>query len=210
LVVIAVLFLAAAFFWGSYEQVGSTLNLFAKKYSYNNLFGWDFPSSWWQSVHALLIIFFAPVFAWLWVYMAKSQKEPTIPVKFAWGLVLAGLSFVILIPAAKIVQGTEGVQVGPQWLFSVFFLQTLGELCLSPVGLSSMTKLAPQRLAGQMMGVWFLAASVGNFISGQVSSYFETIPLAEIFSTVFAFATTLGVLIFLFRKPLERLMGGVK
>ena len=208
--VIVVLFIAAALFWASYEQVGSTLNLFAKQFSENSLFGNEFPSSWWQSVHALLIIFLAPVFAGLWVYLAKRNQEPSIPVKFSVGLLFAGFSFLILVPAALFLAANTGAKVGPQWLFSVFFLQTLGELCLSPVGLSSMTKLAPQRIVGQMMGVWFLAASVGNFVSGQVSSYFETFPLAKIFFTVFAFAASLGVILFIFRKRLLTWAGGVK
>jgi proton-dependent oligopeptide transporter, POT family len=208
--VIVVLFIAAALFWASYEQVGSTLNLFAKQFSRNSILGQEFPSSWWQSVHALLIIIFAPVFAWIWITMAKRNNEPTIPLKFSWGLILAGLSFLVLVPAALFLQANQGAKVGPQWLFTVFFLQTMGELCLSPVGLSSMTKLAPPRIVGQMMGVWFLAASVGNFLSGQVSSYFETFPLSKIFFTVFAFAASLGIILFLFRKKLLDLMGGVK
>ena len=207
IVVIIVLFIAAALFWASYEQVGSTLNLFAKKFSRNSLLGVEFPSSWWQSVHALLIIIFAPIFAWIWITLAKRNQEPSIPLKFSWGLMLAGLSFLLLVPAALFLQSNEGAQVGPQWLFSVFFLQTMGELCLSPVGLSSMTKLAPPRIVGQMMGVWFLAASVGNFLSGQVSSYFETFPLYKIFFTVFAFAASVGLLLFFLREKMVRLIG---
>jgi POT family proton-dependent oligopeptide transporter len=207
IVVIIVLFIAAALFWASYEQVGSTLNLFAKKFSRNSVLGIEFPSSWWQSVHAMLIIIFAPIFAWIWITLAKRNQEPSIPLKFSWGLMLAGLSFLLLVPAALFLQSNEGAQVGPQWLFSVFFLQTMGELCLSPVGLSSMTKLAPPRIVGQMMGVWFLAASVGNFLSGQVSSYFETFPLYKIFFTVFAFATSVGLLLFFLREKMVRLIG---
>ena len=209
LVVIVVLFIAAALFWASYEQVGSTLSLFADRFTVNSVFGLDFPSSWWQSVHACVIIFFAPVFAWLWVFLSKRDKEPSIPVKFAMGLIFAGLSFLLLVPAALYLGANDGARVGPQWLLTVFFLQTLGELCLSPVGLSSMTKLAPQRIVGQMMGVWFLAASVGNFIGGQVGSLFESYPLPQIFFTVFLFAGITGVLMFLFRKKLSSLIGNV-
>jgi proton-dependent oligopeptide transporter, POT family len=208
--VIVVLFLAAALFWASYEQVGSTLNLFADRFTQNSILGWAFPSSWWQSVHALLIIFLAPVFAWIWISLAKKNKEPSIPLKFSYGLLFAGFSFLILVPAALFLSTHAGVRVGPQWLLSVFFLQTLGELCLSPVGLSSMTKLAPPRIVGQMMGVWFLAASVGNFIGGQVGSLFETFPLHQIFLTVFAFAGTFGVVLFLLRNKLKGLMGDNK
>ena len=208
LTVIVVLFVTAALFWASYEQVGSTLNLFADRFSDNRVLGYAFPSSWWQSTHALVIIGFAPIFAWLWVYLAKRNQEPSIPVKFSAGLVLTGLSFLILVPAALFLNSNVGSKVGPQWLLTVFFLQTMGELCLSPVGLSSMTKLAPARIVGQMMGVWFLAASVGNFIGGQVSSLFESVPLAQIFFTVFAFATSMGILMFLGRKKLTQLISG--
>ncbi len=205
--VIVVLFVAAALFWASYEQVGSTLSLFADRFTQNSFFSNAFPSSWWQSVHALLIIFLAPVFAWLWVKLAKSNKEPSIPLKFSFGLLFAGFSFLVLVPAALFLSANVGSKVGPQWLLTVFFLQTLGELCLSPVGLSSMTKLAPPRIVGQMMGVWFLAASVGNFVGGQVGSLFESFPLHQIFFTVFCFATSMGLLMFLLRKKLAKLIG---
>lgn len=205
--VIVVLFIAAALFWASYEQVGSTLNLFANRYSQNSFLGMEFPSSWWQSTHAIIIILLAPVFAWVWVYLAKQNREPSIPMKFSWGLLLTGLSFLVLVPAAMFLSANVGSKVGPQWLLTVFLLQTLGELCLSPVGLSSMTKLAPARIVGQMMGVWFLAASVGNFIGGQVGSLFESFPLAQIFFTVFVFAASMGVIMFLLRKKLSVLIG---
>jgi proton-dependent oligopeptide transporter, POT family len=206
--VIVVLFIAAALFWSSYEQVGSTLSLFADRHTQNSILGMSFPSSWWQSVHAMLIIFFAPVFAWLWIRLAKQNREPSIPLKFSWGLLFAGFSFLVLVPAALFLSSHTGEKVGPQWLFTVFFLQTMGELCLSPVGLSSMTKLAPARIVGQMMGVWFLAASLGNFIGGQVGSLFEAYPHTQIFLTVFAFATSMGLLMFAFRKKLTQLIGG--
>jgi proton-dependent oligopeptide transporter, POT family len=204
--VIVVLFMAAALFWASYEQAGSTMSLFADRFTDNSFLGYAFPSSWWQSVHALVIIAFAPVFAWLWIYLAKQNREPSIPMKFSVGLLFAGFSFLILVPAALFLSSNAGAKVGPQWLLTVFFLQTLGELCLSPVGLSSMTKLAPARIVGQMMGVWFLAASVGNFVGGQVSSLFGSIPLAQIFFTVFAFASSMGILLFLSRKKLSKLI----
>ena len=204
--VIVVLFIAAALFWASYEQVGSTLNLFAHRFTQNSILGNNFPSSWWQSVHAMLIIILSPVFAWLWISLAKKDKEPSIPMKFSIALLFAGFSFLVLVPAALYLNANTGSKVGPQWLLTVFFLQTLGELCLSPVGLSSMTKLAPARIVGQMMGVWFLAASVGNFIGGQVSSLFESFPLQQIFFTVFAFAASMGVILFILKNKLQRLI----
>jgi proton-dependent oligopeptide transporter, POT family len=208
LVVIAVLFVAAALFWASYEQAGSTLSLFADRHTQNSILGMSFPSSWWQSVPPIGVIIMAPIFAWLWIRLAKQNREPSIPFKFSTGLILAGISFLVLVPAALFLGANVGSKVGPQWLLTVFFLQTLGELCLSPVGLSSMTKLAPKRIVGQMMGVWFLAASLGNFIGGQVASLIESFPMAQIFLTVFCFAASMGLLMFVFRKKLTTLIGG--
>jgi POT family proton-dependent oligopeptide transporter len=206
LYLIGVFFVAAALFWSVFEQAGSTLNLFADR-STNNavpIYG-PFPSSWWQSVNALLIIVFAPVYAWLWVKLGRRQ--PASPTKFALGLIGVGLGFVVLIPAAQI--AATGVKVGVSWLFMVYLIHTLAELCLSPVGLSSMTKLAPVRIVSLMMGVWFLGASVGNFLGGQAASFYESMPLARLLGAVAIAPIVAGVLMFLFRKPLTRLMGTV-
>jgi POT family proton-dependent oligopeptide transporter len=205
--VIGVLFLAAALFWSVFEQAGSTLNLFADRNTHNVVFGWTYPSSWFQSLNSLFIIALAPVFAWLWVRLARSGSEPSSPAKFAIGLVLVGAGFAILIWAAKMAE--QGVQVSPMWLTLTYLLHTCGELSLSPVGLSAMTKLAPARIGGLMMGVWFLAASVGNFIGGRISSFYEAWPLPSLFGAVGLFAIGAGILLFLFVKPIKRLMGEV-
>ena len=205
--VIGVLFLAAALFWSVFEQAGSTLNLFADRNTSNVVFGWSYPSSWFQSLNSLYIIALAPVFGWLWLRLARSQNEPSSPAKFALGLLLVGAGFVILIWAAKLSE--QGIQVSPAWLAMTYLLHTCGELCLSPVGLSAMTKLAPARIGGLMMGVWFLAASVGNFIGGRISSFYESWALPSLFGAVGLFAIGAGVLLFLFVKPIKRLMGEV-
>jgi len=174
------------------------------------IFGASFPSSWWQSVNALMIVIFAPVFAWLWVKLAKSGKEPSSPMKFGIGLFLLGLGFAVLAWGASLTgDPANPVRVGPVWLFTTYLLHTLGELCLSPVGLSTMTKLAPERLAGQMMGVWFLAAAMGNFIGGMVAGLFEQFPLPLLFGAVFG--TTLIATVFMVAlvKPVKALMSGV-
>jgi POT family proton-dependent oligopeptide transporter len=207
LVVIGVLFLAAALFWSVFEQAGSTLNLFADRNTHNEVFGWAYPSSWFQSLNSLFLIIFAPVFAWLWLRLARAKKEPSSPAKFATGLILVGAGFVILIWAARMAE--QGIQVSPMWLTVTYFLHTCGELCLSPVGLSAMTKLAPARIAGLMMGVWFLATSVGNFIGGRVSSLYESWALPSLFGAVGLFAIGAGILLALFVKPIKRLMGEV-
>ena len=203
LYLIGVFFLAAALFFSVFEQAGSTLNLFADRATRNTLLGYPFPSSWYQSQNALFIIIFAPMFAWLWVRMGMNQ--PASPTKFSFGLIGVGLGFLILIPAAGL--AADGTLVSPMWLTVTYLIHTYAELCLSPVGLSSMTKLAPARIVSLMMGVWFLGASVGNFLGGQAASFYESMPLAELFGMVALLPIAAGILMFLFRRPLTALIG---
>ena len=206
LYVIGVLFLAAALFWSVFEQAGSTLNLFADRNTRNTLFGYDFPSSWFQSVNSLFLIIFAPVMAWVWVRMAEKGNEPSAPTKFAWGLVLVGLGFAILIPPAQ----ASGQLASPMWLTATYFLHTIGELVLSPVGLSAMTVLAPARIGGLMMGVWFLATSVGNFIGGRVSGLYESLPLPSLFGAVAGFSIVAGLLLMVLSPSMRKLVPATK
>ena len=201
LYVIAVLFLAAALFWSVFEQAGSTLNLFADRSTRTSVLGWSFPSSWFQSLNSLFIFMLAPVFAWLWVRL--GSKEPSSPTKFGFGLLLVGAGFAVLIVAAQ--RAEQGVQVSPLWLTVTYLLHTCGELVLSPVGLSAMTRLAPARIVGLMMGVWFLASSVGNYIGGRVSSFYESWPLPSLFGAVAAFGILAGLLLLALAKPMRRL-----
>ena len=207
LYVIGVLFLAAALFWSVFEQAGSTLNLFADRDTNNVVFGYEYPSSWFQSLNSAFIFVLAPVFAWLWVRMGRAGKEPSSPAKFALGLVFVGLGFAILIVAAQL--SAQGVKVSPMWLTMTYLLHTIGELALSPVGLSAMTKLAPVRIAGLVMGVWFLASSAGNYIGGRVSGFYESFALPSLFGAVAAFAIVAGLVLFVFVKPMKQLMGEV-
>ena len=205
LYVIAVLFLAAALFWSVFEQAGSTLNLFADRSTDTTLFGYPFPSTWFQSLNSLFLIILAPVFAWVWQAMAKRGTEPTSSAKFAMGLVFAGLGFAILIGPARMSE--QGVLASPMWLTLTYLLHTIGELALSPVGLSAMTVLAPPRIAGLVMGVWFLATSVGNFIGGRVSSFYESFALPTLFGVVATFAIAAGVILFALVRPIKRMAG---
>jgi POT family proton-dependent oligopeptide transporter len=181
------------------------LNLFAERNT--NLHAWDFPlwglfrASYFQSLNSVFIIALAPVFAWLWV--ALRRHEPTSTAKFSVGLVFVGLGFAILIPVAG------GTVVSPWWLTATYLLHTIGELCLSPVGLSAMTKLAPARIAGLIMGVWFLSISVGDYIGGQLASVYETFPLPALFALVAGFCIVVGLLLVLLLRPMKRLMGGI-
>ena len=205
LYVIGVLFLAASLFWSVFEQAGSTLNLFADRNTYNNFLGFDFPSSWFQSMNSFFLIIFAPIMAWVWVRMAEARKEPSAPMKFAWGLVLVGLGFAILIPPAQ----ASGQLASPMWLTATYFLHTIGELALSPVGLSAMTMLAPARIGGLMMGVWFLATSVGNFIGGRVAGLYESFALPSLFGAVAGFAIVAGLLLMVAAPSMRKLMPAV-
>ena len=203
LYVIGVLFVAAALFWSVFEQAGSTLNLFADRNTDTRIMGRPFPSSWYQSMNSLFIFTLAPVFAWIWVKLASAGKEPSSPAKFSFGLVFVGLGFLILVlPAGSAEQGTL---VSPWWLVATYFLHTVGELSLSPVGLSAMTTLAPARIAGLMMGVWFLATSVGNFIGGRAAGFYETFALPSLFGTVAIFGIISGVILFAFVPSMRKL-----
>lgn len=212
--VIFVLFVFAAIFWAAFEQAPTSLNLFANDFTDRSIFGWQMPATWFQSVNSAFIIVLAPVFAALWVWMAKRNIELSSPAKFALGLAMAGVGFAIMIFAANTVVASGGtVLVSPWWLISSYFFQTVGELCLSPVGLSSMTKLSPRQYVGQMMGIWFLAASVGNLVAGLVGgnidpSKLDQTPTVFIGTTVaLAIAT---VVLLLMIVPIRRMMADVK
>ena len=204
--VIAILFLFSSMFWAAYEQAGSTLNLFAERFTANTMFSFDFPSSWLQSVASIFVIALAPVFAFLWIKLGKY--EPSSPTKFALGLFFVGLGFLLMVGAAM-VSGPGGMRVSPTWLITVYFLHTVGEICLYPVGLSTVTKLAPQRIAGQLMGIWFLTISLGNFIGGQIAGLFESMPLTSIFGGVVATTWIAALILVVLTKTIRRLMGGI-
>jgi len=201
--VIAVCFLASALFWSGFEQAGSSMNLFAERLTDLNVFGWDMPASWLQSVNSLFIILLAPVFSAIW--LALGSRGPSIPVKFALGLVQLGLAFFVMA-WASLYTGT-GNLVSPSWLVVTYFLFTTGELCLSPIGLSSITKLSPPRFVGQMMGIWFMGSALGNLIAGRVAGLIESLALPQLFGSVGLFAAAFGVLLFLFSRPIARMAG---
>ena len=203
---IIVLFVFATLFWVGFEQAGSSLTLFADQYTRNVVFGWSFPSSWYQTVEPVFVVTFAPVFAWLWVRLGRH--EPSSPAKFAYGLLLLGLGFLFVAVAAQLYSRTP-VKVSPWWLILLYLFHALGELSLSPVGLSTVTKLAPARIVGLMMGVWFLALSLGNFLAGHVAGYFEKMPLPQLFGAVFLTTTLSAVVLALVTPSIKRLMAGV-
>jgi POT family proton-dependent oligopeptide transporter len=207
-VVIFLLFLAAALFWSGFEQAGSSMNLFAERLTNRTVFGWQAPASALQAVNPLFIIIFAPLFGSLWVWLNARKREPSIPVKFGMGLLLLAVSFLVMTWAAT--NASETHRVTPFFLIAAYFFQTCGELSLSPVGLSSVTKLAPKRLVSQMMGTWFMGSALGNLIAGLVAGQFQSVPLPELFGRVALWAAAGGFLMLLFFKPIKKLMGGVR
>jgi POT family proton-dependent oligopeptide transporter len=204
-----VFFVFAAIFWGAYEQAGSSLNLFGDRYTTLRILGFSFPSSWYVSVQAIFVIILAPVFAWLWIRLGKY--EPTTPTKFAFGLFFVGLSFLfLLIPAAAIQGAGGGLRVSPFWLVGCYFIQELGEMCISPVGLSVFTKLAPVKIVGMMLGLWFLADSVGNKVAGYAAGFISSASLPQLFGVVGGVCVGASVIAFAIVKPVKQLMGGVR
>ena len=173
--VIAVLFVFATIFWAAFEQAPTSLNLFARDFTDRTVLGWEVPTLWLQSAESFFVITLAPVFAWIWVALARRNSELSSPAKFAIGLAFAGVGFAVMLFASNIVlagSSTGGVvRVSMWWLTISYMFQAFGELALSPVGLSSMTKLAPRRFVGQMMGVWFMADALGNLIAGLVGGH---------------------------------------
>jgi POT family proton-dependent oligopeptide transporter len=207
---IFVLSMAAAVFWSGFEQAGSTLNLFAERYTNRLVGSFVIPAGWFQSLNAVFIVVLAPVFASAWVALANRNREPSTPAKFAIGLVTLALGFAVLIPAAGLVAGGE--RVTPTWLITTYLLHTMGELTLSPVGLSVTTKLAPHRYVGQMMGIWFLTSALGNLLAGLSAGRFDPGALGDmpgLYLQIVVMTGGTGLLLLLFRRPIRRLMGGI-
>ncbi len=178
--VIIALFFFATVFWAAFEQAPTSLNLFSRDFTDRRVFGWEVPAAWLQSAEAAFVIIFAPVFAWLWVRLARRGLDLSSPTKFAFGLVFGGLGFLIMVAAAnRVIAGGGAVRVSMAWLVASYLLQCWGELSLSPVGLSSMTKLAPRKFVGQMMGIWFMASALGNLIAGLVGGNVDPEKLKE-------------------------------
>ncbi|HEX5724576.1 MAG TPA: peptide MFS transporter [Longimicrobiaceae bacterium] len=208
--VIFVLFIFAAIFWSAFEQAPTSLNLFANDFTNRDVLGWEMPATWFQAINAAFIVLLAPGFAALWVGLARGRGDLSSPAKFALGLLFAGIGFFIMIFAAnKVVAGGADTLVSPMWLVASYFFQTVGELCLSPVGLSSMTKLSPRKYVGQMMGIWFLASALGNLIAGLVGGHVDPEQLEQmprLFTTttisLVAAAAVLGLLVI----PIRRMM----
>ncbi len=211
-VIIFILFLGAATFWAGFEQAGSTLNLFARDYTDRSLFGYLMPPGWLQNVNPFFIIVLAPLMGTLWVKLAAKNLNPSTPLKFGFGLILMASGFWVMIFAAKAAAISAGA-ASMGYLILTYFLHSVGELTLSPVGMSATTKLAPKKYVGQMMGIWFVGASLGNLIAGQFAGNFDSndvTQLPDLFSSVVWMGVGVGLTFVVTSGLLRKWMGDVK
>jgi proton-dependent oligopeptide transporter, POT family len=210
IVVIFVLFLFAVVFWGAFEQAPTSLNLFAADFTDRTVGGWEVPATWFQSINSAFVILFAPVFAGVWVSLGRRNRDLSSPGKFALGLAFAAIGFALMIVAAnKVVASGGSLKVSAMWLTASYLFQTLGELCLSPVGLSSMTKLSPRKYVGQMMGIWFTASALGNLIGGLVGGHVDPEKLEQmpiLFTRTTLYLVAAAVILAALSIPIRRMM----
>jgi POT family proton-dependent oligopeptide transporter len=197
---IFLLFIGYAIFNSGFEQAGSSMNLFAKQYTDLSILSWQMPASWLQSVNALFIIIMAPIMGGLWLWL--GHRNPSVLVKFSLGLLLLGSGFFVLAWGASF-SDASSTGVSPMWLVVTYYLHTIGELCLSPIGLSAVSQLSPKHLVSQMMGIWFMGASLGNLIAGLAAGQIGTLPMQELFTIVASVSVIAGV-IYLLISPLDK------
>ena len=210
-VVLVVLFVGCALFFSGFEQAGSSLNLFAERYTDRMILNFEIPTGWFQSLNSIFIVLCAPFFAWAWIALARRNLNPSAPAKFALGLILMGSGFLVMAAAAAVV--AHGTKVLPYWLLMTYLLHTFGELCLSPVGLSYYTKLAPKRFVGQMMGMWFLAMSLGNLVAGLIAGEFDANNIPAMpgqYMHIVYITVGAGVILLAISRPVKKLMGTVE
>ncbi len=208
-VVIAVLFIFAAIFWSAFEQTPTALNLFAYDFTNRMVGSFEVPATWFQTINSAFIILLAPVIAGFWTFLGRRNVNLSSPIKFAIGLGFAALSFLIMIFAANVVIGGGGIRVSPMWLITFYFFITLGELFISPVGLSSMTTLSPKRFVGQIMGIWFIASALGNLIGGLVAGNVDPEKLElmpKLFTTTTLFLGGAAIVLVILAVPIARMM----
>jgi proton-dependent oligopeptide transporter, POT family len=201
------IFILAAIFWSGFEQAGSSMNLFAYDLTDRVVFGWEMPASWLQNVNPFFIIIFAPVFGWLWTWLARRNANPSIPMKFALGLLGLAAGFFVLAWGAA--NASIDNKVTPAWLVVTYFFHTVGELSLSPVGLSSITKLAPRDRVGQMMGVWFVASALGNLFAGLFAGRLETLTPSALFWNVGIYVAIAGAIAVVLAPFVKRLIRNI-
>ena len=204
LTLIVVLFFGAAFFWSGFDQAGSSFNIFAKEYTSRFIYGWEYPASWLQVLNPILVVILSPFMAYLWFFLGKKMLDPSLPFKFGLGLLFMSVGFLFIAYGANIAV-QEGV-AGAKWLLLTYLFHTIGELTLSPIGLAAISNLSPKRFVGQMMGVWFLASSLGAIIAGILSgqaTYEGIKSMPDLFNKIAIISSIVGLILILISRPLH-------
>ena len=204
IIMIFILFIGAALFWSGFDQGGSSFNIFAKEYTDRFIFGWEYPASWLQILNPLFVVILAPFMSYLWIFLGKRMLDPSLPFKFGIGLIFMAIGFIVIAIGAQIAL-TEGL-AGAKWLLLTYLFHTIGELTLSPIGLAAISSLSPKRFIGQMMGVWFLASSLGAILAGLISGQATNNGLSsmpDLFNQIAIISTIFGLVLILISKPLQ-------
>ncbi len=205
IILIAVLFFGAALFWSGFDQGGSSFNIFAKEYTDRIIFGWEYPASWLQIINPALVVIISPLMAYFWLYLGRKMLDPSLPVKFGIGLILMAIGFFIIAVGANVAL-TQGV-AGAKWLLLTYLFHTVGELTISPIGLSAISSLSPKRYVGQMMGIWFLASSLGAILAGLLSGEATSeglVSMPDLFNNIAYTSTIFGIILIIVARPLGK------
>ena len=203
-ILIFTLFIGAALFWAGFDQGGSSFNIFAKEYTDRIIFGWEYPASWLQILNPLFVVILAPFMSYIWIFLGKKMLDPSLPFKFGLGLIFMAIGFIIIALGANVALN-EGL-AGAEWLLLTYLFHTIGELILSPIGLAAISSLSPKRFIGQMMGVWFLASSLGAILAGLISGQATNEGLSsmpELFKQIAIIGSFFGLLLILIAKPMH-------
>lgn len=197
----------AIFFFASFEQAGSSLSLYTDKFIDRTIGNFEIPASWFQSVNPICIILFAPLFSILWRELARRKREPSLPVKMASGMLLQGLGFVLMVGAVlqRGDSSSELVKANVLWMLFMYLFSTFGELCLSPIGLSMVSRLSPARLTSMLMGVWLASSFVANILAGQVAAMVGELGALKIFGSIAAVCFAIGGILLLLSRRLVRM-----
>ena len=205
IIMIFILFVGAALFWSGFDQGGSSFNIFAKEYTDRIIFGWEYPASWLQILNPLFVVILAPFMSYIWIFLGKRMLDPSLPFKFGMGLIFMAVGFIIIAVGAQIAM-SEGL-AGAKWLLLTYLFHTIGELILSPIGLAAISSLSPKRYIGQMMGVWFLASSLGAILAGLISGQATNEGLSsmpDLFNQIAIISTSAGLILILIARPLQK------
>ncbi|MFE8696205.1 peptide MFS transporter [Cytobacillus sp. FJAT-53684] len=208
--VIIILTCFVIFFWAGFEQAGSSLTLYTERFVDRQIFGWEVPTAWFQSINPVFIVILAPIFSMFWIKLGSSKRgDIKVPTKMGLGMILLGLGYMILLIAVFQTGSVEAnIQMKANIMFIVltYLMHTMGELMLSPVGLSLVSKIAPVKLASLLMGVWLASSGVANILAGQLAAFTQTLGYFEIFSIIGLMAIVLGLILLAISKKLVQMM----